>query len=112
MKGMLMHAMMEQPQISMAAYGLTDVGKRRATNEDALLLTDFMSENFGAAQMDLAQIGERGTLLAVADGMGGAEAGEVASAMAVSLLRRGLQRSTVEQAGNELLRPVAGYVNT
>jgi PPM family protein phosphatase len=106
----VINAMAEQAQISMAAYGLTDVGQRRSTNEDALLLTDFM-QDFGAANLNLAQIGEHGTLLAIADGMGGAKAGEVASAMAVSMLRRGLQRSATEQTGGDQLRQVAEYTN-
>jgi PPM family protein phosphatase len=104
-------AMTKQLQISMAAYGLTDVGQRRPTNEDALLLSDFMNENFGAAKMNLTQLGEQGALLAVADGMGGAKAGEVASAMAVSLLRRGLQHNTALQVGGEQLRQAVEYVN-
>jgi PPM family protein phosphatase len=104
-----MNLIMEPAQISMTAYGLTDIGRRRATNEDALLLTDFTNENYGAAKMQLAQIGERGVLLAIADGMGGAKAGEVASAMALSLLRRELHGSAT--ANSEGLRQVAEYVN-
>ncbi len=107
----VMSAVREESQISMAAYGLTDVGQRRKTNEDALLMTDFRHENFGATKMNLTHIGERGTLLAVADGMGGAKAGEVASAMAVSLLRRGLQHSVTQPADGEQLRQVAEYAN-
>jgi serine/threonine protein phosphatase PrpC len=107
----VMDGLMEQSQISMTAYGLTDVGQRRKTNEDALLLTDFRNENFGAAKMDLAHIDKCGTLLAVADGMGGAKAGEVASAMAVSMLRRKLQCGAPQQSGSEQLRQVAEYAN-
>jgi serine/threonine protein phosphatase PrpC len=51
-----------------AAYGLTDLGRKRQTNEDALFLDD-----------DLG-------LYIVADGMGGHAAGEVASREAVDTL--------------------------
>jgi len=52
-------------------FGLTDAGKVRRNNEDSLLLGDGADE----------------TLFVVADGIGGFEAGEVASSMTVDLLR-------------------------
>ena len=64
-------------------YGVaTDVGRVRSGNEDSLLALPPM--------------------FAVADGMGGANGGEVASAMAVEVLRRGL-RGLPGGAGLELL---------
>jgi protein phosphatase len=53
-------------------FGLTDAGKVRRNNEDALLVGDGTDE----------------TLFVVADGIGGFEAGEVASSMTVDVLRR------------------------
>jgi protein phosphatase len=52
-------------------FGLTDAGKVRRNNEDALLLGEGKDE----------------TLFAVADGVGGFEAGEVASSIAVRVLK-------------------------
>jgi protein phosphatase len=65
-------------------FGRTDVGRTREHNEDAFLIADLTTDH--AALDDRLEehvVGERGTLFMVADGMGGAAAGEIASAMAV-----------------------------
>src|SRR5215475_2096882 len=65
---------------SISASGHTDVGMERKMNEDALLLADLTNFNFSlGARINTGQLNEHGALLAVADGMGGAAAGEVAS---------------------------------
>jgi serine/threonine protein phosphatase PrpC len=61
------------------AYGRTDVGRRRKINEDSLLVSPETS------------------LYAVCDGMGGHNAGEVASRMAVETISAFIQRSAVEK---------------
>jgi serine/threonine protein phosphatase PrpC len=66
------------------AIGQTDVGMRRENNEDSFLIADLTTGIIGRPfSIFQREIGESGCLLIVADGMGGAEAGEVASAMAV-----------------------------
>ncbi|MBO0733434.1 MAG: hypothetical protein J2P49_03795, partial [Methylocapsa sp.] len=57
----------------------TDVGRVRASNEDAIGF-------FAPSQNDLAA--PRGSLLIAADGMGGHAAGEVASAIAIDAVAR------------------------
>jgi protein phosphatase len=71
-------------------YGATDAGKVRKNNEDALLL--------GAGQDD--------TLFAVADGIGGFEAGEVASGIAVEALKEVEPGGSVEVAIREANRRI------
>jgi protein phosphatase len=73
---------------SISASGYTDVGMVRKINEDALLLADLTNFNFSfGARINTTRLSERGALLVVADGMGGAAAGEVASELAVMTLR-------------------------
>jgi serine/threonine protein phosphatase PrpC len=62
------------PFLELQPFGVTDAGKVRQNNEDALLVGE----------------GEDETLFVVADGIGGFEAGEVASSLAVEVLK-GLQ---------------------
>ena len=59
------------PFLELQPFGVTDAGKVRQNNEDALLVGD----------------GEDETLFVVADGIGGFEAGEVASSLAVEVLK-------------------------
>ncbi len=70
-------------------FGRTDVGRTREHNEDAFVVAD-LTRNNATLQPDVRthRVGERGTLFMVADGMGGAAAGEIASAMAVEVVLR------------------------
>ena len=73
--------------ISVQVAGKTDLGRTREHNEDCFLVADLTR---GVRSSDSVvqghEMGERGSLLVVADGMGGAAAGEVASAMATSTI--------------------------
>jgi serine/threonine protein phosphatase PrpC len=72
-------------------FGRTDVGRMREHNEDAFVVAD-LTRNNATLQPEVRThvVGERGTLFMVADGMGGAAAGEIASAMAIDGVLREL----------------------
>jgi protein phosphatase len=68
-------------------FAKTDLGKTRDHNEDSFLVAD-LSAGRSSLHSEVARytIGNRGLLVLVADGMGGAAAGELASAMAADLI--------------------------
>jgi protein phosphatase len=71
----------------MRVFGKTDVGRTREHNEDCFLVAD-LSEKKASLRPEVREhtIGPKGSLLVVADGMGGAAAGEVASRMATEVI--------------------------
>lgn len=68
------------PAISLCTWGVSDVGRVRNNNEDSFLMVDLTT---GTPLTPGDPVPSPGFLLMVADGMGGHEAGEVASRMAV-----------------------------
>ena len=79
--------------VTMIVSALTDVGRARTTNEDAFAVTDLASgRQLEAAGHDLeVDVEEQGVLLALSDGMGGHQAGEVASALVLETLQVAMQ---------------------
>jgi protein phosphatase len=73
-----------RPGVRIRLAGMTDVGITRDHNEDAFAFLDLTSgrSNTDAPDGEI-DVGHRGVVLVVADGMGGAAAGEIASEMAV-----------------------------
>ncbi len=78
--------------IRLRAAAMTDVGRVREHNEDSVLAVEYVRESL----VDPAQC----HLYVVADGMGGAEAGEVASAIAVETIRSYIE-SRLETASRD-----------
>lgn len=74
-------------EIIVNVFGRTDVGRTREHNEDCFIVADLTTGN-ATLQPEVRshKPGERGSLFMVADGMGGAAAGEIASAMATEVV--------------------------
>ena len=77
-------------------FGLSDRGLQRDNNEDHFMVADLSRKVIGVHDNQLRpelfhhDIGTRGTLLMVADGLGGHEGGEVASQLAVDSVAQAL----------------------
>ena len=77
--------------IVIRVFGKSDVGKARDHNEDNYLVADLTKRDPSLPTDERAyELGERGLLLMVADGMGGAAAGELASEMATDTIYKHL----------------------
>jgi protein phosphatase len=77
----------KRQELDVRLFGRTDVGQVREHNEDNFIVADLTKESRGLMEADRTQrVGDRGTLLGVCDGMGGAAAGEVASQLAVDII--------------------------
>ena len=80
--------------IRVEVFAKTDLGRTRDHNEDRFLVAD-LTRKAASLQPDVRRhdIGPRGTLFVVADGMGGAAAGEVASEMATDTIYAHLMKT-------------------
>jgi protein phosphatase len=77
--------------VQVSVFGKTDLGRTRDHNEDTFLVADLSTGNASLhPHVRRHEVGPRGSLFMVADGMGGAAAGELASAMAADLIYRHL----------------------
>lgn len=87
-------------------YAKSDVGRVRRGNEDNFLVLDLSSEQTWTGsdgttppeKLTRFDLGQRGLVLVVSDGMGGALAGDVASRMAVDSVREMLLGTEGEEA--------------
>ena len=96
---------MSHESIHVTVFGKTDLGKTRDHNEDTFIVADLTRDRASLqAEVRDHDVGDRGTLFMVADGMGGAAAGELASAMAADLVHSHLSTEWMEDADVSLHR--------
>ncbi|HEY4056121.1 MAG TPA: protein phosphatase 2C domain-containing protein [Kofleriaceae bacterium] len=96
----------------MTVSAMSDVGRIRDHNEDAFAIMDLASgSQIDALRADrTVDVHEKGVLLALSDGMGGAEAGEVASALVLESLQKALEKE-VKGAIHEQLESAVQRAN-
>ncbi len=90
-------------------HAKSDIGRVRRGNEDNFLLLDLTTPRTWSGsdgpenpqEMNEFPLGEKGLVLVVSDGMGGALAGDVASRMAIEAVRDVLMGKHVDGAGCE-----------
>jgi len=91
--------------ILVSVFARTNAGLRRPRNEDAFMIADLTTGKIGLGpDMVTHRVGERGSLIVVSDGMGGAAAGEIASEMAVKTVRESLMTLSTNFDESERLR--------
>jgi len=119
---------MSASPLRITVFAKTDLGQSRDHNEDTFLIAD-LTTGRSSLMPDVREhaLGPRGSLFMVADGMGGAAAGELASAMAADVIYRHMSsawaadtevsaqrfayrmREAVELANGELYRYAAEH---
>ena len=74
--------------VSIKLYAGTDIGLRDNNEDNFIVCPDLLSDSWTVPHTEPAMpLGDRGCLLVVSDGMGGQNAGEVASAITVDTVR-------------------------
>jgi protein phosphatase len=98
--------------VQVSVFARTDVGMHRSGNEDSFLVADLTAGKIGLGpDVSSHRLGERGSLMIVSDGMGGAAAGEIASEMAVTTMRESLAEMTSGTEISEQLKSAAEIAN-
>lgn len=96
---------------TVTVFGTSDAGLARSVNEDAFVVTDLSETRphpfHAMTEPQCIEVGERGVLLAVSDGMGGASAGEIASALTLFWLEKGMTQAETISAHEALRDSVA-----
>lgn len=99
-------------EVLVSVFARTDIGMQRSGNEDAFLVADLTTGKIGLGpDMSTHRVGERGSLMVVSDGMGGAVAGEIASELAVTTIRESLMEMPADLDISERLRMATEIAN-
>ena len=98
--------------IFVSVFACTDVGMHRTGNEDSFLVSDLNAGEIDTSEdMSTYSLSERGGLFVVSDGMGGAAAGEIASALAVNTISQYLTEHPPADDKSERLREATEEAN-
>jgi PPM family protein phosphatase len=100
--------------MNLTVHGKTDVGLVRKGNEDAFVVTDLSSGSAISGPLARIAVGPKGVLLAVSDGMGGRQAGEVASALVLETLVRSMANDATGEmasAPQGIMEAAVGHAN-
>ena len=104
-----------RPSVHLSVAARTDIGRVRTKNEDAFVVADLTGGALLRDERDEPirrfDVGERGVLLAVSDGMGGESAGEVASALVVETLTRAMASASPDAPRDELMEVAVQKAN-
>jgi PPM family protein phosphatase len=100
--------------IYLRVVGTTDIGNVRSNNEDSFVVADLSGNGLELSPNSVGRfnVGDRGVLMAVSDGMGGLMAGEVASALVVEGLPPAIREERPSAPGEQLLDASVQKVNT
>ncbi len=98
--------------LNLTVCARTDIGHVREVNEDAFVVADLTGDAQPLTDpITRFEIGERGVLMAVSDGMGGHAAGEVASALVVESLRRSMSEAPPPSREADLIKVAVERAN-
>jgi PPM family protein phosphatase len=98
-------------RIAVRCSGRTAVGQVRDHNEDNFVVANLETGSIRPRdQVFEDEVGDRGLVFAVCDGMGGAAAGEVASQMAVDILVEAMRRGGAPKNRDALARRLVSAV--
>jgi serine/threonine protein phosphatase PrpC len=98
--------------VHLSVVGKTDIGRVRKNNEDAFVVADLsLDEAADVSKLVRFELGARGALLAVSDGLGGHRAGEVASAMVIESIRRSLAKRPPSEPGAAIMEQATARAN-
>ncbi|MBL8148774.1 MAG: protein phosphatase 2C domain-containing protein [Blastocatellia bacterium] len=92
--------------------GMSDIGRVRDNNEDNFFIADLAVKTVcDSGKVAQFPVSDKGTILLVSDGMGGRNAGEVASQLVVDTFHNELLSREPRQLGCELLAEIAKKAN-
>ena len=99
------------PNVRLTAFGCTDIGRQRRNNEDAYNIADLSRPEADLTnQVSAFEVADAGSLLVVADGIGGKAGGAVASRLAVRSMTESLCANSA-QTPEERLAEAASTAN-